>query len=199
MRMSAEFLPDMAHVRDLDQLERRLVHRRLERLVAVPVAVRLLDDDAALEQQALEHLRRCRTSRIGVAHAERDVLEVAEQRHVGDVGGGAASLIVARNILDEWGTSLFQDASGTALRCAPECAAGQSRARMPRIARQSPFRNPGSAVVGHAVAQDLVPVAHDERLARSPGKTSCRLRGRARCPCTRSAALRRMRDRRARA
>ena len=40
-----------AHVRDLDQLERRLVHRRLEFLVALPVAVGLLDHDAALEQQ----------------------------------------------------------------------------------------------------------------------------------------------------
>ncbi len=77
-------LPD---VRDLDQLERRLVHRRLERLVAVPVAIRLLDDDAALEQQALEHLADVELLVIGVADAERDVLEIAEQRHVGDVGG----------------------------------------------------------------------------------------------------------------
>ena len=79
-------LARLAHVRNLDQLERRLVHRRLERLVALPVAVGLLDDDAALEQQPLEHLADVELLVLGVAHAERDVLEIAEQRHVGDFG-----------------------------------------------------------------------------------------------------------------
>jgi hypothetical protein len=49
-------LARLAHMRNLDQLEGGLVHRCLELLVALPVAVGLLDDDAALEQQALEHL-----------------------------------------------------------------------------------------------------------------------------------------------
>jgi len=42
-------LPRDPQVRNLDQLERRLVHPRLEVLVALPVAIRLLDHDAALE------------------------------------------------------------------------------------------------------------------------------------------------------
>src|SRR5438270_912702 len=67
-------------------LERRLVHRRLERLVTIPVAVRFLDDDAAFEQQALEYFADVEFFVIGVAHAERDVLEVAEQRHVRYIG-----------------------------------------------------------------------------------------------------------------
>src|SRR5581483_5325112 len=80
-------LARLAHVRDLDQLERRLVHRRLERLVALPVAVRLLDHDAALQQQPLEHLADVELLVVGVAHAEGDVLEIAEQRHAGHFWG----------------------------------------------------------------------------------------------------------------
>src|SRR4029453_1632848 len=73
-------------MRNLDQLERGLVHRGLEFLVAVPVAVRLLDHDAALEQQPLEHLVDVEARVPRVAHTERDVLEVAEDGHVGDRG-----------------------------------------------------------------------------------------------------------------
>ena len=73
-------------MRDLDQFERRLVHGRLERLVAIPVAIRFLHDDAALEKQALEHLGDIEFLVARVADAERDVLEIAEQRHVGDFG-----------------------------------------------------------------------------------------------------------------
>jgi hypothetical protein len=73
-----------AHVRDLDHLERRLVHRPLELAVALPVAVRLLDDDAALEQQPLQHPVDVEPGVLGVAHAERNVLEVAEQGHAGN-------------------------------------------------------------------------------------------------------------------
>ena len=63
------------------------MHRRLERLVAIPVAVRFLDDDAALEQQALQHLADVETLVLGVLNAQRDVFEIAEERHVGDFGG----------------------------------------------------------------------------------------------------------------
>jgi hypothetical protein len=76
-------LARLAHVRDLDQLEVGLVHRRLEALVAIPVAIGLLDDDAALEQQAFEHRLDVELVVLRIAHAERDVLEVAEQRHAG--------------------------------------------------------------------------------------------------------------------
>ena len=79
-------LPGLPNVRNLDQLERRFVHRRLERLVTIPIAVRFFDDDAALEQQALEHFADIELFIIGIAHAERDVLEIAEQRHVRYVG-----------------------------------------------------------------------------------------------------------------
>src|SRR5262249_16183307 len=76
------------HVRDLDQLERRLVHVFLEVFVAIPVAVRFLHDDAAFEQQPLEHFRDVEVRVLRVAHAERDVLEIAEYGHVaGDLVG----------------------------------------------------------------------------------------------------------------
>src|SRR5688572_6491455 len=73
-----------AHVRDLDHLERRFVHRRLELAVALPVAVRLLHHDAALQQQALQHAVDVELRVLGVAHAQRDVLEIAEQGHAVD-------------------------------------------------------------------------------------------------------------------
>jgi hypothetical protein len=74
---------------DLDQLEVGLVHGRLEALVALPVAIGLLDDDAALEQQALEHELDVELFVLRVAHAEGHVLEVAEQGHA-DVFGDEA-------------------------------------------------------------------------------------------------------------
>src|SRR5712691_10221440 len=78
----------MAQVRDLDHLERGGVHRRLELLVALPVAVRLLDHDRALEQQPLEDLFHVELRVLRLAHAERDVLEVAEHREATRFGGG---------------------------------------------------------------------------------------------------------------
>jgi len=71
MRMSAEFFSRHAHMRDFDQLERGFVHRPLEGLVAFPVAIGFLDDDAALEQQALEHALDVELVVLRVAHAER--------------------------------------------------------------------------------------------------------------------------------
>ena len=41
--------PRLAQVRDLDELERRLMQVALEHLVAVEIAVGFLDDDVALE------------------------------------------------------------------------------------------------------------------------------------------------------
>ena len=69
-------------VRDLDQLERRLVHRRLVFLVAFPVAVGLLGHDAALQQQPLDDGPDVDLLQLGVPDAEGDVLEVAEHREV---------------------------------------------------------------------------------------------------------------------
>jgi len=80
-------LARLAHMRNLDQLEVGLVHGGLEALVAVPVAVGFLDDDATLEQQALQYRLDVEFFVVCVAHAEGDVLEVAEQRHADGVGG----------------------------------------------------------------------------------------------------------------
>jgi hypothetical protein len=73
-------LARLAHVRDLDQLEGRGVHRRLEFLVALPVAVGLLHHDRALGEKALEHALHVELGVARLAHAERDVLKVAEHR-----------------------------------------------------------------------------------------------------------------------
>src|SRR3712207_8862822 len=54
--------------------------RRLEFLVALPVAVGFLHHDGALGEQALEHLLHVELGIARLAHAERDVLEVAEDR-----------------------------------------------------------------------------------------------------------------------
>ena len=79
-------------MRDLDQFKRRAVHADLEFLVALPVAVGFLDDDRALQQQAFEHAIDVELLVFCILHAERDVLEIAEQRHVaGLVGGGHVS------------------------------------------------------------------------------------------------------------
>src|SRR3990172_7859816 len=75
-------LAGLAHVRDLDQLECRLVHDLLEVLVTFPVAVGLLDDDVPFEKQALQHLPNIEFGVLRVAHAQRDILEIAEHGHV---------------------------------------------------------------------------------------------------------------------
>ena len=80
-------LAGLAHVRDFDQLEVGLVHGRLEALVAVPVAVRLLDHDAALEQQTFQHRLDVELVVVGVAHTERHVFKIAEQRHADVIVG----------------------------------------------------------------------------------------------------------------
>ncbi|KQV52430.1 hypothetical protein ASC93_06640 [Massilia sp. Root335] len=74
-------LAGLAHVGDFDQFEVRFMHRRLEALVAIPVAIGFLDHDAALEQQAFEDGLDVELLVIRIAHAERDVFEVAEHRH----------------------------------------------------------------------------------------------------------------------
>ena len=72
---------------DFDQLEIGLVHGGLEALVALPVAIRLLDHDAALEQQALQDGLDVEFVVLGVTYAEGHVFEVAEQRHADVVVG----------------------------------------------------------------------------------------------------------------
>jgi hypothetical protein len=69
-------------VRNLDQLKRRLMHAGFERLVALPITVGFLDDDAPLQPPPLQHLLHVELGVLGVAHAQREVLEIAEQRHI---------------------------------------------------------------------------------------------------------------------
>ena len=97
--MSAEFLPDCRTCGNLDQLEGGFVHGRLELLVAIPVAIGLLDDDAALQQQVLEHQPHVEFRNLGIANTKCDILEVAEQcqvviqargRHCDPCASGAA-------------------------------------------------------------------------------------------------------------
>jgi hypothetical protein len=79
-------LARLAQVRYFDQLERGRVHRRLEFLVALPVAIGLLHHDRALQQQALEYPADVELRVLGIAHAERDVLEIAEHRETARIG-----------------------------------------------------------------------------------------------------------------
>ncbi|MNJ65794.1 hypothetical protein D3C77_618330 [compost metagenome] len=81
-------LARLAHVRNFDQLEIGLVHGGLEFLVAFPVAIGFLDDDAALEQQAFQHGPDVEFLVFGVPHTQRHVLEVAEKRHADVFVGG---------------------------------------------------------------------------------------------------------------
>ena len=48
-------LARLTHVRNVDQFECSFVHGFLERFVPLPVAIRLLDHDTALDEQAFEH------------------------------------------------------------------------------------------------------------------------------------------------
>ena len=62
-------LAGLLDVGNLDQLESGVVHAGPKILVALPVAVGLLDHDRALEQQPLQHPRDVELGIAGVAHA----------------------------------------------------------------------------------------------------------------------------------
>jgi hypothetical protein len=75
-------------VGNVDELEGRLVHGGLELAISAPVAVGLLDDDRALEQQPLEDALDVEAIVAGVSDAECDVLEVAKHGHTAGVCEG---------------------------------------------------------------------------------------------------------------
>jgi len=80
-------LAGLPHMRDLDELEVGFVHRGLETFVAIPVAVGLLYNDVALEQQSFENSLDVELIVVRITHAEGDVLEVTEQRHADGFSG----------------------------------------------------------------------------------------------------------------
>ena len=88
-------LARLAHVRNFDQLEIGFVHGRLEALVAIPVAIGLLDDDAALGEQPFQHRANVEFLVLRIAHAQRDVLEVTEERHAGGIVGCGHEMLSA--------------------------------------------------------------------------------------------------------
>src|SRR6202158_2452444 len=67
-------------LRDVDELDRRLVERALVVDVALPVGIGLLYDDLALLEQPPEDQADVELADLRVAHAESDVLEIAEHR-----------------------------------------------------------------------------------------------------------------------
>jgi hypothetical protein len=69
-------------MRNLDQLERRLVHRLLELLILIPVAVSFLNDNRAFEEQALNDLAYLEVWVIGLARADRNILEITEYSQI---------------------------------------------------------------------------------------------------------------------
>ncbi len=73
-------------MRNVDQLEARLMHGCLEFLVTPPVAVGLLDDDVAFQEQAFQYLLDVECFIFGIPYAESHILEIAEQSHVLSLG-----------------------------------------------------------------------------------------------------------------
>ena len=93
-------LARLAHMGNFDQLEVGLVHTRFEPFVTLPVAIGLLEDDAALEQQALENRFDVKLFQPRLAHAERDVLEVAKDRHAESLRGCPHEYLLAYQLFE---------------------------------------------------------------------------------------------------
>ena len=66
---------------NLNQFKRCLVHRRLEFLVARPVAIGLLNDNVPLQQQPLKNLAHVQLGIVSFLGAECHVFKIAEHRH----------------------------------------------------------------------------------------------------------------------
>src|SRR5690606_11813308 len=89
-------LAGLPHMRNLDQLERRLVQRSLEFLVPIEVTVGFLDDDIALQQQSLENLADIELGKARINGAPRNVLQIQKD--------GESEIRVARiQVVQEWG------------------------------------------------------------------------------------------------
>jgi hypothetical protein len=79
----------LADVRDLDHLKGGFVQPALEGLVAVEIAVSLLDHDVAFEEQALDHLADVESRKLRFECADGYVFQIEEDGH-GGVGIGQA-------------------------------------------------------------------------------------------------------------
>src|SRR3990172_1879657 len=75
-------LSGLAHVWNVYEFKGGFVHRLLVLLVTFPVAISLLYDDAALEQQVFDDALDVKLVIFCITNAECDVLEVAEHSHV---------------------------------------------------------------------------------------------------------------------
>ena len=76
-------LAALAHVGYFDELEGRFVHRGFEGFVTVPVAIGFLGHNAALYEQSLKHFLNIKLGVFGIAHTQRDILEIAEYGEAG--------------------------------------------------------------------------------------------------------------------
>ena len=64
-------LAGLANMRDLNELESGFVHRGLELLVAIPIAIRLLDDNATLYEKSLQHRLYVEARILGVPRSQQ--------------------------------------------------------------------------------------------------------------------------------
>src|SRR5690349_7039605 len=66
---------------DLDQFEICFVQRSFKGLITVPVAISLFYDNAALQQQSLQHRLDIELLVFRITHAKSDIFKVTEYRH----------------------------------------------------------------------------------------------------------------------
>jgi hypothetical protein len=107
-------LAGVAPLRDVDELDRRLVERDLELAVALPVGVGALDDDLALLEQSPEDEMDIEVLVLGAACAS-DVLEVDQDGDLALVGSSIWLQCASRR-----GRSWFPSPGGSRpAACAP--------------------------------------------------------------------------------
>jgi len=75
-------LAGLAHMRNVDELKCRLMHRGLEVLITLPVAISLLYDNAAFNEQEFKNFVDVKLGVFSISNAKRDILEIAEQGEV---------------------------------------------------------------------------------------------------------------------
>src|SRR5262245_6225554 len=89
-------LAGLANMGDFDELECGFVHGGFELLVAIPVAIRLLHDDTALEEKLLQNRLYVEVRILGVSRTQGYVLEITEQREIVIIVHGGDSIQICR-------------------------------------------------------------------------------------------------------